>query len=276
MDVQTDPGTSSTLLKLLNESRSEADDLRRRLERHQKTLLSTRLIMGHELKRPTTAIRGFLDLALEQSSPNGNGKCADSINKAIDECGLLDELNSLFMVLLKIDGGIVAAQGETVDVKDCLDGVLDHLPDCLDPGPRMSVHISPGAARFRSNRNALKIILSNLVENALVYSDTGSPVEVRIENVSDETGMAKGDPLEIRVVDKGNGIPKDFVKTIFKPFVRLDKNVSVGAGLGLTLVRSLVELHGGSVHVQSEMGQGTTVCVTIPETPEDNEHDVVS
>jgi len=64
MDVQIDPGTSSALLKLLNESRSEADDLRRRLERHQKALLSTRLIMGHELKRPTTAIRGFLDLAL--------------------------------------------------------------------------------------------------------------------------------------------------------------------------------------------------------------------
>jgi len=140
----------------------------------------------------------------------------------------------------------------------------------------MSVHISPGAARFRSNRNALKIILSNLVENALVYSDTGSPVEVRIENVSEETGMARGNPLEIRVIDKGNGIPVDFVKTIFKPFVRLDKDVAVGAGLGLTLVRSLAELHGGSVHIQSEMGRGTTVCVTIPETPEDNEPDVVS
>jgi signal transduction histidine kinase len=276
MDVQTDPGTSSALLKLLNEARSEADDLRKRLERQQKTLLSTRLIMGHELKRPTTAIRGFLDLALEQASPNGNGKCADSISKAIGECGLLDELNSFFVELLKVDGGASSASAEIVSVDDCLIEILDHFPESLDSRARVSLHISPGARRFRSNRNALRIILSNVLENALMYSDPGSPVEVRVDRVVDNSGMTEGDLLKIHVIDEGKGIPAGLVKTIFKPFVRLSQGASNGVGLGLTLVRSLVELHGGSVHVHSEMGRGTTIRITIPEASEDNQHDLIS
>ena len=66
MKVQTESRTSADLLRIVNEAVTEADVLRKRLERHEKTLLSTRLLMGHELKRPATAIKGYLDLALER------------------------------------------------------------------------------------------------------------------------------------------------------------------------------------------------------------------
>jgi signal transduction histidine kinase len=276
MKVQADTRTSSALVKLLNEAKSEADSLRERLERRKKILLSTRLIMGHELKRPTTAIRGFLDLALEQSNSNGNGEWVDSIDKAIKECGLLDELNSLFIELLRMDEEVVSVRGENVDVRACLNAVVTHFPAELDAGNRVKIQISQNAIRFRTNENALRIILTNLLENALAYSDVNSPVEARVEKTTDNMEMTTGDLLRIRVMDRGRGIPESHLGTVFEPFVRLSEDVADGTGLGLTLVRSLVELNRGCVHVRSEMGRGTTVCVTIPEMIQNDEPTVAT
>ncbi len=267
MKVQTDD-TSETLLKLLNETRREADGLRKRLETDERTLLSTRLIMGHELKRPTTAIRGYLDLALEQFDPSADAEAVDAIKKARNECGLIDELNSFFLRLLKADGKRVAGRGLAVDIGRCVGEVLEHLPDDLDARARVTVRVSPDATRFRSSVDAIRVILANVVENALLYSEAGKPVDVRIERACDRRGAASCDLLQIRVADRGTGIPEESVKKVFEPFVRLRGHVSRGAGLGLTLVRSLAELYGGSVHIESEEGQGTTVYVTLPETPE--------
>jgi signal transduction histidine kinase len=92
-------------------------------------------------------------------------------------------------------------------------------------------------------------------------------VEVGVERTADRRGAAAGDLLKIRVTDHGGGIPEEFIKGVFKPFVKVREDVSRGTGLGLTLVRSLVELQGGNVFIKSEENKGTTVYVTIPETP---------
>ena len=267
MKVETDE-SPQTLLKLLDETRSEADELRRRLERDERTLLSARLIMGHELKRPTTAIRGYLDLALEQFDEDEEAGAVDAIKKARSECGLLDELNAFFLNLLRADGKRAADRGEIVDVATCIGDVLGHLPGDLGARERVTVRISPEASRFRSSHDVIRVIVANLVENALLYSEAGKPVDLRIERARDWKGAASNGVLKIRVTDRGSGIPEGSVDKVFEPFVRLHEHVSRGAGLGLTLVRSLAELHGGSVQITSEEGRGTTVHVTLPETPE--------
>jgi signal transduction histidine kinase len=265
MRVHTDMDTSGVLLKLLNEARLEADDLRRRLERNERILLSTRLIMGHELKRPATAIGGYLDLALGQPGTDEHSEAFEAIRKARRECRLLDELSSFFLHLLKIDGRQASEFATTLDIPRCLDDVLGRLPEDLDARTRVAVQVSPEAAKFRSNPNAMKIILVNIIENALLYSEAGSPVEVSIVRSPDKRGAGSGDLLKIRVIDHGKGIPEEFIQRVFKPFVRLQEDVSRGVGLGLTLVRSLVELQGGSVFIRSEETKGTTVYLTIPE-----------
>jgi signal transduction histidine kinase len=267
MKVQTDD-TSETLLKLLNETRLEVDDLRRRLENDERTLLSTRLIMGHELKRPTTAIRGYLDLALQQFDRDTDVEAVDAIKKAQNECGLIDELNSFFLRLLKADGRRIAGRGEVVNIDRCVSEVLEHLPEGLGARARVTVRISPDAMLFRSSLDTIKIILGNVVENALLYSEDGKPVDVRIERARDRRSAAPCDLLKISVTDQGSGIPEESVKRVFEPFVRLHEQDGRGVGLGLTLVRSLTELEGGSVHIRSGDGLGTTVYVTLPETPE--------
>jgi two-component system sensor histidine kinase VicK len=272
MKVQIDTDTSGALLRLLNEARMEADDLRRRLERNERTLLSTRLIMGHELKRPATAIRGYLDLALEAAeTQDGNGNGAiDAIRKAQGECGLIEELSSFFLQLLKTDGRRAAGHEEIVDMNACVGEVLDRFPESLDAKSRVTIRVEPTATNFRTDADALKIVLENIMENALLYSDRGLPVEVFIERAPDKRGSGAEDLLKIRVTDHGKGIPEEFVKRVFNPFVRLPEEAAQGAGLGLTLVRSLVELHGGSVYIRSELERGTTVHVTLPEAAETN------
>jgi two-component system sensor histidine kinase VicK len=276
MKVQTDTDTTGALLKLLNEARLEADDLRRRLERTERTLLSTRLIMTHELKRPTTAIRGYLDLALEHSNPGNGGELTGAIKKAQQECRLLDELNTFFLELLKTDRRRAAGVGEIVDLGSCLDEIVGRFPENLDARSRVVPRVSPDAKRFRTDPNALKIVLENIIENALLYSSPAEPVEVHVERDPEKRGSGSTDLLKIRVMDRGRGIPEEFIKKVFKPFVTLHAEIAQGVGLGLTLVRSLVELHGGSVFIKSEVGHGTTVHVTIPEAPETDRGAVIS
>jgi len=276
MKVQTDVDTSRALLRLLNEARTEADELRKRLEKDERVLLSTRIIMGHELKRPATAIRGYLDLALQQSGPGVHGDVRDAIKKAQDECRLLDELSSFFLRLLKVDGRRAEGRREVVEMNECIEAVLDSLPETLHARERVSVHVSPDAARFGSDADAVRIILENIIENALLYSNPEDPVEVTVERAPDKRGVGPADLLKIRVVDHGTGIPEEMINKIFKPFVRLHENTGPGAGLGLTLVRSLAELHGGSVFIRSEEGRGTWVFVTVPEMPETDRGAVLS
>jgi signal transduction histidine kinase len=146
--------------------------------------------------------------------------------------------------------------------------VLDHLPAEWDAKERVTTRISPNIRDFRINPDAFKVILSNIVENALKYSPAESTVLVDIRRDPEKRRMRRQELLKIKVVDHGLGIPETCLKRIFVPFVRLHEDITDGSGLGLTLVRSLVELYGGDVHIKSSSGDGTTVHVTIPEIEE--------
>jgi signal transduction histidine kinase len=92
-------------------------------------------------------------------------------------------------------------------------------------------------------------------------------VRVEAEVSRDLRGGSDGELLKLRISDTGNGIPADDLKRVFRPFVRLDADNVEGSGLGLTLVRSLVDMCDGDVSVRSDAGQGTTVFVTLPLVP---------
>lgn len=274
MRTLTETDSSGVVLKLLNEARLENDDLRARLERNERILLSTRLIMGHELKRPATAIEGYLDLALELADARTKTDALDAVTKARKECRLLDELSAFFLQLLKIDGRRPAGRIENVDVAACLEEACERLPKKLGADGRVASRVSTAAASFATSRDALVIVLANVVENALLYSEDF--VDVIIDRSPDKRGGGSADLLKIRVTDRGRGIPDESIKRIFKPFIRLHEEAAQGTGLGLTLVRSLVELQGGSVFIESVENEGTTVHVTIPETSTADEEGVSS
>jgi two-component system sensor histidine kinase EvgS len=271
MKIDTGIAESKSALNLLNEARAEADRLRSQLKVLNQVILSSRLVMGHEIKKPTTALSGYLDLAVEELERGTKEEMENSLKKARGECDLLNELNLFFLELLKIDNGEDVLHGSKINLRASVFEVLEQLRTDLSAKERVTTRISPNVQDFRINPDAFKVILSNVVENALKYSPAESTVLVDVRRDPEKRGMRDQKLLKINVVDHGVGIPEIYLKRIFVPFVRLHEEVTEGSGLGLTLVRSLVELYGGDVHIKSSRDDGTTVHITIPEIEESAE-----
>lgn len=271
MEIDTGTETRQALESLLNEARTEADSLRKRVEKLEKIILSTRLLMGHEIKKPTTAITGFLELALEELDDDNQQDIVNYVTKARMACQLLNDLNMFFIELLEVDTNPANVQSGEVSIRRFVEETLQHIPENLNAKRRVKTRISPDVQKFKLNPDAFKVILTNLLENALNYSPSDTKVLIEIQKDREKRGVGGENLLKLKVVDQGEGIPKSFIKKIFWPFVRLHDDNIEGTGLGLTLVRSLVELSGGQIHIRSEQGQGTTVYVTIPETTEATE-----
>ena len=258
------------LLSLLGEAREEADSLRQRLEKFKGALLATRLIMGHELKRPTTAISGYLDLALEDLEMWAGCDAVENIKKARNNCEMLNELNEFFLEILRIDNDKENLNVRKIDIQAFLSGVIEDLPHKFKAKGRLIIDIAPEAQDIYFNPNALKLILVNVLENALINSPQASEVQVLIQRTPDKRAKTSGDILKIKVVDQGVGIPDEYLQKIFSPFVRVPTNKGEGSGLGLTLVRSLIELYGGGVSIKSKKDKGTTVHLTLPMISQDS------
>ncbi|MEE9268754.1 MAG: HAMP domain-containing sensor histidine kinase [Candidatus Krumholzibacteria bacterium] len=268
MEIDVGLEKEQALKSLLNEARAEADALSRRVEKLEKIILSTRLLMGHEIKKPTTAITGFLELAVEELDEDEHRDIVAYVTKARNACQLLNELNLFFIELLEVDVRPGTVQSGEVSIRRFVDETLNHIPEHLNAKARVKTRISPDVQKFNLNPDAFKVILTNLLENALSYSTADKPVHIEIQRDREKRGVGGEHLLKLKVVDQGEGIPKSFIKKIFWPFVRLHDDDIEGTGLGLTLVRSLVELNGGQIHIRSKKGEGTTVYVTLPELTE--------
>jgi len=267
MATKTEDEKTLVLEQLLGDARREADELRDRLEHYERIIASTRLIMGHELKKPSTAISGYLDLVAEDLEKDGSLEMLNWVEKARSECQLLNELNAFYVELLKVDNESADVVGTpSIDVAPLIHEIVDGFPGKLDAKNRVDVWVDDEVKPLSFNRDALKLIVMNLIENALIYSQVRTPVRVEVEEATEKRGMRGGRLVKIRVSDDGVGIPESYLKRIFSPFVRLREDIADGSGLGLTLVRSMVELFGGKVYVRSGNGSGTTVHVTLPVT----------
>jgi signal transduction histidine kinase len=263
MEIRTAEDKMAVLETLLNEARIEANQLRQRLEFYRRVIASTRLLMGHEFKKPATAISGYLELACEDVEKAGLKQAHAFIEKARAECAVLNELNLFYLDLLKMGNGNTEPTVNPIDLLEILVEAIEQTPEFLRAKERVRIAVAQRLPRVALNRNAVKLITLNLLENALKYSPVAAQVRIEAEVSRDKRGAGDRELLKLRVIDSGHGIAPDDVKRIFMPFVRLDANVE-GTGLGLTLVKNLVDMCDGEVSIQSAPGQGTTVHVTLP------------
>jgi signal transduction histidine kinase len=263
MEIRTAEDKMAVLEALLNEARIEANQLRQRLEFYRRVIASTRLLMGHEFKKPAIAISGYLELACDDVAKAGLKEALAFIEKARAECAVLNDLNTFYLDLLKTGGGNVEPVVNLIDLLEILVEAIEHAPEPLRAKERVRIAVAKRLPRVALNRNAVKLIVINLLENALKYSPGVSQVRIEAETSRDKRGAGDRELLKLRVSDAGQGIAPDDVKRIFMPFVRLDANVE-GTGLGLTLVKNLVDMCDGEVSIHSVPGQGTTVHVTLP------------
>jgi len=174
----------------------------------------------------------------------------------------LDGMKKLIFDLLdltRIESGQKERDLSDVDLADVARGVLETMqPEAGRRGVKMELHAS-GKVPVWADRSELEIILNNLVSNAVKYNHDEGHVDVTVES--------SGDHVAVRVKDTGIGMSPEEVGRLFREFVRIKNKKTrniVGSGLGLSIVRKLVDLYGGEISVESRPEEGTSFLITLP------------
>ena len=219
-------------------------------------------MVSHELRTPLNAIIGFSEIMAQGVfGPINNRKYAEYIND-IGKSGahLLGLINNI-LDLSKVESGQFKLNEEKIRLEDGVSEVMRFISELAQMG-RINVisDIPADLPDLRGDRQAIRQILLNLLSNAIKFTEEEG--DVRISAQLDRAGR-----LILAIEDTGIGIPGESLESIFDPFVQVDSSLArkfEGTGLGLPLTRSLVEMHGGSVNLHSELGKGTKVTVVFP------------
>jgi len=261
----TETREDARLDRVMQDAQEELATLRRDVARYRTIFDSARLIVGHEFARPLASISGYLELVEGRLGEAAGEKEKVYFAKMRGAIGHLEDLVDSFVQILRVEkgGGDLEAL-ERIDLARVIERVRERFEE---RAPLVSVQIEAGMPPMLVRRRCLEVVLENLVSNAIKHG--GDPVAVRITArlVKERRGDAKDDILVVTVEDHGAGIPEDKLDAIFTPFVRLDSGVErEGLGLGLALVKSIITIMKGEIHVRSKPDEGTTVTILIPIT----------
>ena len=242
----------------IEERNRRLEEMNRELARANKVKSEFLAMMGHELKTPLHAIRGFSQLLLEEIDGKLNEKQREDVAAILKSGNHLLELIDNILRFSKLEAGEERLHLEEVDLERLIEEVFQAFARFAEEkGLQLKSELGP--RWVRADGTKLKQILMNLVGNAVKYAPQGE-VEVRVE--------ARDGQVLFTVADTGPGVPVDQRERIFEPFTQLDSSntrEATGIGLGLAIVKKYVELHGGRVWVEDAPGGGSRFRFTIPQ-----------
>jgi len=254
-------GWLSIVTDISNLKRAELDLIiaKEKAEESDRLKTSFLLNLSHEIRTPMSCIIGFSDL-LKRPSLTGDQQhqYIELISKGCDR--MLNIINEL-VDISKIEAGIVDINLKDINIVDQIRFVYDSFkPEAEQKGLNFIFNENNGLKNpvIHSDEEKVYSIISSLIENAIKYTPSGT---VEIGYVS------KNNHIEVYVKDTGIGIPKDRQVAIFERFVQADiENIEAfqGAGLGLSIAKSFVEMLGGKIRVESQVGVGSTFTFLIP------------
>ncbi len=220
--------------------------------------------MSHEFRTPLNAIIGFSDIMRrELFGPIGVPRYKEYA-QLIQDSGahLLDLINDI-LDMSKIEAGKFELRLENIDLEELV-GSCIKLVERRAQDAGLSLHGKYAQSRHtvQADRRAVKQILLNLLSNAIKFTPAGGFIAVSIE--------ARPDGVALQVTDTGVGIAPEDIERVMQPFEQVTDSAlltSAGTGLGLALTQSLVQMHKGTLTVESELGRGTTVTIFLPFDP---------
>jgi signal transduction histidine kinase len=234
---------------------AEAEAARRLAERAMAVKAEFLANMSHELRTPLTSIIGFAGLL--QASDGLDPKHGRFVERISTASHVLLALINDVLDYSKLEEGAVALEAQPFDVRELIAGAADLIgAQAGQKGLGLSVDITPSAGRLIGDAGRLRQVLLNLIGNAVKFTEAGG-VEVRARTRRRRGGVE----LRCEVADTGPGVAPDRVEHLFERFVQADSSIARrygGAGLGLAISRRLIELMGGEIGIESELGRGST------------------
>jgi signal transduction histidine kinase len=241
---------------------AERDSARQALAQTQAQATACLANLSHEVRTPLSAISGYAELMLSgvqgEIAPPRYRRYVQAMHEA---SGHIVELLENVLQMTRIGLEQTPLMCEEVDLAEILGGVADMMRQKADAAHmKIHVRVRRGVPKVHADPRILRQILINLVSNATKYAESGTTITLTALQT------ARGD-VRLEVRDRGAGIPPEAIQLAMQPYVRLHDGldwVRQGTGLGLALVKSLAELHDGTLQLVSAPGEGTRAIVTIP------------
>jgi len=214
--------------------------------------------VSHDLRTPMTRLRASAELAL--AGPPDIGRYREALADCVEEADRVLVMLTTLMDITEAESGAMPLKREPVSLVDVVSRAVDLYRDTADAkGVTLAASADDGV-RASVDRTRLEQVAANLLDNAIKYTPAGGRVEV--------SARREGGRAVLRVSDTGLGIPADEQPRIWDRLFRGDQSrAERGLGLGLSLVKAVVEAHGGAVSVDSQLGRGSTFTVSLPPEP---------
>jgi two-component system phosphate regulon sensor histidine kinase PhoR len=215
-------------------------------------------MVTHEIRTPLATVRGFAQILLKGGI--GGDKSKEFLEIINRQSNRLVNLVNDFLDITRIESGRQVITKGPVDVDKLIQNAVADLKPLADEKNITLQYASPGALpEVFGDRNLIEQVLINLVSNAIKYSPKGAWAKV--------AAIQQNGSVAIAVQDNGLGIPKESIPRLFEKFYRVrcdDRKDIIGTGLGLSLVKQIIDVHQGTIRVESEHGKGSTFTFTVP------------
>ena len=226
----------------------------RRFDELKDDLVAT---VAHEFRTPLTSLRMAIHLLAEQTVGPLGDRQLDLVLAAREECERLQSIVDDLLDLARIRSGRLELHPRELSTELVLGQAQRAARDAREPGAPIEVEIGPGAERLVADPDRIDLALTNLLTNALRHGPQGRPVQLRAERIDGG--------VRLEVQDEGPGIAPEYQPRLFEKFYRVPGSAPGGAGLGLSIVRDVVEAHGGKVGVRSQPGEGSVFWIELPD-----------
>ena len=241
-----------------DEIQSLAETFNDMLDRLEDSFSSQRQFMqdvSHELRTPLTILRGELEVTLKKI--RSTEEYESVLQSSLEEIDRISKIVDNLLILARFDTKEIPLQVLPIDLNILLNELLNDIKNLAKSKNIMLSFNTQGALILEGDENQLRRLFMNLLDNAIKYTPKNGKVSI---------DLSKNDSLAvINVIDTGVGISEDEIKYIFDRFYRIDKSRhDQGFGLGLSIVKSIVQAHKGSIEVKSKPGLGTTFTVILP------------
>ncbi len=229
-------------------------------------------MITHELRSPLNAINGYLDLALSGVAGEINEQLREFLQRSRSGSEQLYGLVEDLLLVSRADAGQLRLSREVISLNDVITDAVDELElTAKDRGIQLSVDITADFPQLYADPVRMQQVLRNLISNALRFTSPQGSITVTatleyVDGASEDTEDRDVRIAKLSVRDTGCGIPLEHQQHIFERFYQVPQNAvrTVGQGLGLAIVKMIIELHGGSVTVESTPDKGSTFTCVLP------------